>query len=125
MSADYQKVLVVDDREEFRSLCKIALKTFGKKEVRCAADGEEALQVAEEWPPDLILLDFNMPVMDGPATFDRLQSDSRWKDIPVIFLTASSDHPRLEEFKARGLKGTISKPFHPQNFIQAIADILG
>lgn len=123
MNVSFQKVLVVDDRDEFRNLCKIALEASGR-EVRTAANGAEALEALGDWPAELILLDYTMPVLDGPATFRKLREEPGTADIPVIFMTAMSDAPEIKAFKEQGLKGTIAKPFEIRSFVRSIEEIL-
>ncbi|WNS46279.1 two-component system response regulator [Paenibacillus sp. MMS20-IR301] len=82
-------ILVVDDTPDNISLLSGLLKEQYK--VKVATNGEKALQVAKAAPPDLILLDIMMPVMDGYETCRRLKDDEALRDIPVIFLTAKEE----------------------------------
>src|SRR6185503_5186479 len=80
------KILLVDDQRDIRSIVGLALGKIGKFEVRVCASGEEALIVAPEFSPDLLLVDLSMPVMDGVATLKGLRE--RGIDAPAIFFTA-------------------------------------
>lgn len=82
-------ILVVDDTPDNISLLSGLLKEQYK--VKVATNGEKALQVAKAAPPDLILLDIMMPVMDGYETCRRLKEDEKLRDVPVIFLTAKEE----------------------------------
>lgn len=82
-------------------------------EVRVCASGEEALGVAAEWRPALILLDVMMPRMDGPATFAKLKEQPETAQTPVVFITARTQAKEVEGFKALGARGVIGKPFDP------------
>ena len=82
------KVLVADDDATMLRIASLSLTKKGGHQVVCAADGAQAAAMAEADPPDLIILDGMMPVLDGPGVLLRLRQSDRTKDIPVIFLTA-------------------------------------
>jgi CheY-like chemotaxis protein len=82
-------------------------------ELRAAASGAEAISIAAEWLPSLILLDVMMPGMDGPTTLTHLRNDPRTADIPVLFMTARAQAREVQQFIALGAHGVISKPFDP------------
>jgi signal transduction histidine kinase len=103
-------VLVVDDTHSALKLLTDILKAAGFQ-VRPADSGELALASAAESPPDLILLDINMPVLDGYEVCRRLKRDERLKEIPVIFISALSE--TIDKVKAFGVGGVdyVTKPF--------------
>ncbi|MCX5793716.1 MAG: hybrid sensor histidine kinase/response regulator [Elusimicrobia bacterium] len=103
-------VLMVDDTPENLELLTGMLKERGYN-VRAAVNGKLALQAAHNDPPDLILLDINMPEMNGYEVCTALKSDEKLKDIPVIFL--SSLNETIDKVKAFGTGGVdyITKPF--------------
>ncbi|MCX5793715.1 MAG: response regulator [Elusimicrobia bacterium] len=103
-------VLMVDDTPANLELLSGMLKGRGYK-VRAAVSGKLALQAARNDPPDLILLDINMPEMDGYAVCGELKADEKLKDIPVIFLSALNE--TMDKVKAFGSGGVdyITKPF--------------
>lgn len=80
-------VLVVDDTASFREAVAAVIQRKGYRVLR-AADGKQALAVLADGPADLILLDVAMPVMDGPALLRNLRGDPRWRELPVILMTA-------------------------------------
>jgi CheY-like chemotaxis protein len=82
-------------------------------EVRSCACGADAIAVAAEWSPFLILLDVMMPGMDGPTTLARLRKDPRTVAIPVLFMTARAQEREVRQLIALGAQGVISKPFDP------------
>lgn len=82
-----KRILFIDDDQDLTFALSYLLKDAGYL-VRCAADGEEGLRMAIEEPPDLILLDFMMPVKDGFAVCVELQQIPALRDVPVIVLTA-------------------------------------
>ena len=103
-------VLMVDDIPENLKMLSEMLKGRGYK-VRAAVSGKLALQAARNDPPDLILLDINMPEMNGYEVCEKLKSDAKLKEIPVIFLTALTE--TIDKVKAFGTGGVdyITKPF--------------
>ena len=83
-------ILVVDDAE---INLKIAEKIISREySVECVSSGEDCLAYLMDHNPDLILLDLHMPELDGFEVMEKLNASANWKDIPVIFLTADSDH---------------------------------
>jgi CheY-like chemotaxis protein len=107
------RVLHVDDESDIREVVQISLQLDPDIAVRACACGVDALAVAAEWSPDLILLDVMMPVMDGPATFTHLRKDPRTASIPVVFMTARAQTSEIERFIRLGARGVVSKPFDP------------
>jgi CheY-like chemotaxis protein len=117
-------VLVVDDAPE---VARLVTKLLGKAyDVMLAADGEEALKRAAAELPDLILLDINLPKLDGWEVCKRLKDDPKLAGIPVVFMTAGSCTP---EDAARGLRlgaaEFLLKPFVREVLIHNIERILG
>jgi CheY-like chemotaxis protein len=86
--------------------------------------GEEALAVALDWLPDIILLDVMMPMMDGPATLSRLQENQRTATIPVVFMTARAQTRELDRFRALGAVGVIPKPFDPTTLAASLRNFV-
>jgi two-component system, OmpR family, response regulator len=107
------RILYVDDEADIREIASIALGIDPDLEVRTAASGSEALSVAREWQPALILLDVMMPGMDGPATLEALGGDPATSDIPVVFITARTQASEVARFRSLGAAGVIAKPFDP------------
>ncbi|MDD2727971.1 response regulator [Malikia sp.] len=104
-------ILLIDDSlVELRQL--IALMTSRDLRVSVAFNGRDGLHKAELLQPDLILLDINMPVMNGFATCRLLKTSERSRDIPVIFLSAANDADRRIEGLELGAVDFVSKPFH-------------
>ncbi len=105
-----KKILIVDDEPGIVRLLSMRLKAKGY-EIFEAYDGLECVQIAEKEVPDLILLDFKMPLMSGLLAFEKLIQLDITKNIPVVFMTA---YPKLEvknQVVFMGAKGFISKPF--------------
>lgn len=115
------KILIVDDDKAIRTIASISLRKKGGHEVLCAADGRKALALAESAQPDLVLLDRNLPDMDGLEACRRIRKNDRTKHIPVIFFTAKGN---THETPA-GAAGCIRKPFNPLTLPGRIREILG
>jgi CheY-like chemotaxis protein len=107
------RILHVDDEPDIREVVDMSLGLNADFEVRGCASGAEALAVAAEWSPFLIMLDVMMPGMDGPTTLARLRQNPRTAAIPVLFMTARAQAREVEQFVALGAQGVISKPFDP------------
>lgn len=108
------RVLHVDDEPDVRLLVEASLGLDPGLVTQSCASGAEALAIAAQWRPDVILLDATMPDMDGPATLARLKHDPQTAGIPVLFLTASHQDSDVDQFKAMGSVGVIAKPFDPR-----------
>jgi two-component system, cell cycle sensor histidine kinase and response regulator CckA len=117
-------ILVVDDRQDNRYLLEALLKAKGF-DVALAANGQEALTNARQSPPDLIVTDILMPVMDGFSLCRQWRSDERLRSIPLIFYTATYTDPRDEEFAlSLGADRFLTKPMDPDLFVRHINDVL-
>ena len=118
-----RKILMVDDVSTNIKCAEEVLK--GKYELINARSGQTALEILEETEPDLIILDVNMPDMDGYELIKIIKDKKEYANIPVIFLTAEND----EESEKKGLKlgatDYISKPFGPKILLGRIDSILG
>lgn len=107
-----QKILVVDDENLIRQLMSALLSPFG--EVSVVESGAEALEHAEKYNPDLIVLDVQMPEMDGYEVCKRLKANEKTASIPVVFLTANSTNEDEERGLEIGATDFIRKPISPQ-----------
>jgi CheY-like chemotaxis protein len=120
-----RKVLMVDDEPDIRQIGRMSLAKVGKWEVVLATGGLEAVELAKEHRPDLVLLDAMMPGLDGPATLARLRATPETQDIPVIFMTAKVQKQEVARYIEAGAAGVISKPFDPLQLPAEILRILG
>ena len=105
-----QTVLVVDDTPDNITLLASILSSYN---VKAATSGEKALHIAFSTPPDIVLLDIMMPVMDGYEVCSRLKNDLRTRDIPVIFITAMDDVSDETHGFELGAVDYITKPISP------------
>jgi CheY-like chemotaxis protein len=108
--SDHQKtILVADDRAPSRELIRSVLESCGYRVIE-AADGLETLQKANEFMPDLLLLDLQMPNMDGFGVVAQLRQDARFASRPIVALTASAMQGDRERAIAAGFSVYIAKP---------------
>lgn len=117
------KVLIVEDNEKNLTLFKIIIESLGY-ETLLARDGREGVIMSKEHTPDLILMDIQMPVMDGITAFKTLFSDERTKDIPIIALTSYAMKGDKEHLLEEGFNDYISKPISKDSFIETIKKVL-
>jgi diguanylate cyclase (GGDEF)-like protein len=111
MSDNHYKILVADDREDNLGLLREWLSSQ-EYYVRCARDGREALEIARQDPPDLILLDKVMPEVDGLSVARELKKEDRFSTVPIIVLTGRDDTRRHAIFDETGADDLIMKPLN-------------
>jgi len=117
-------VLHVDDDADVREIIGTAVGSDPNFNVRSCASGEEALAATANWSPDLILLDLNMPGMDGPTTLARLHKQPQTAGVPVIYVTAAARAKGLGDLRSSDVAGIIIKPFDPTTLCSQINAIL-
>ncbi len=117
------KVMIVDDAA---FMVKVAIKNLENAgyETVSAADGQECMDMIEEEKPDVILLDAEMPVMDGWETCEELKSNETTKDIPVIMCTGDDAEEYIERAKQLGAKGYLVKPYQIEAMKEKIEEAL-
>ena len=120
------KMLSVDDSAVIRKIIRGASDVLGY-ELLEAVNGAEALEVmAQEYENvSLILLDWNMPVMNGFDTLKALKQDSRFKNIPVMMVTTEGEKTNIVESIRAGAKHYLVKPFTPEDLTARMMDSLG
>lgn len=118
------KILIVDDKEQNLYMLQVLLEGHGY-EVVSAANGAEALKNARRDPPDMIISDILMPVMDGFTLCREWKGDERLKEISFVFYTATYTDPKDEELAlGLGADRFIVKPVEPDEFIKIIQDVI-
>lgn len=108
-----QRILYVEDDPSIQLVAKLALEGLGGYTVGLCSSGQEALEMAPQFSPDLILLDIMMPGMDGPATLEALRQRPEFASIPVVFVTAKAQPREVAHYTSLGAAGLITKPFDP------------
>lgn len=119
------RALVVDDDDSIREITQLALEVVAGWEVVSAGSGQEALGLAAEHRPDVIVLDLMMPGMDGLTTFRHLQEQESTAGIPVVLLTAKVQVGDRQLWDEMAVAGVISKPFDPMTLAGEISTMLG
>lgn len=119
-------VLIVDDSAVMRTMISRVLHLCGVPlgEVRQAADGAEALRAIAERPVDLVLLDVNMPVLDGEQTLRRLRADPATASLPVVVVSTEGSETRVQALVALDV-AFVHKPFAPEDLRATILRITG
>lgn len=118
------KILLVDDEEDIRLVASVSLQRMGGFQVILATSGEEAIELASNERPDVILMDFMMPDMNGEALLEKIRNDEKLRRIPVIFLTAKAKPTDVQRLLRLGAKGVIGKPFDPTHLSEEVQRIL-
>ena len=116
-------ILIADDYPDNLELLRLMLQS-GSYRVREARDGRECVIMASEEPPDLIMVDLSMPLLDGWGVFDELQNDPRTAAIPCVAVTAYGDTDR-ERALQRGFNDYLAKPFRSAELLRVVAKVLG
>ena len=111
-------ILVADDEPDIRSLVRSMLNEYGI--VLEASDGEEAINTASKWKPDLILMDVMMPKINGYAACQVIKTDKATKEIPVVMLTSIAHELDKKLAKKIGVSGYITKPFTSKELLNII-----
>jgi len=117
------KVLYIEDNLQNMRLVRKML-SFGGYEMIEAMDGISGLQVAEREHPDLILLNMNLPDIDGIEATSRIRSTSSLKDVPVVALTANTVYGEGERFLAAGCNGYLAKPVTKNELLNTVSKLL-
>jgi two-component system, cell cycle response regulator DivK len=118
-----KRILVVEDQEDNRQILRDLL-TSADFEVIEAVDGEAGLAAAAEHRPDLILMDIQLPGIDGYEATRRLKGDAALRDVPVIAVTAHALSGAEQEARAAGCDGYISKPISPRQLLAKVREYL-
>jgi len=99
---ELHKILYVEDETDIQSIARLALETVGGLELKVCSSGQEAVEGAADYGPDLILLDVMMPGMDGPTTLEKLRDIPELADCPVVFMTAKVQPHEVESYMEIG-----------------------
>ena len=117
------RILIAEDERDIRDLIAFTLR-FAGHEVIATANGEEALNMALQTVPDLILLDVRMPRMTGYEACRQIKAEDKTSNIPVVFLSAKGQESEVQTGLAAGATEYILKPFSPDNLTERIRVIL-
>ncbi len=117
------RICYVEDDEDIQRIVRMSLERVGKMTVEVVSDPTLAIQAITEFKPDLVMLDWMMPVMDGPTLFRQMKLRPETSALPVVFITAKASSRELDELKSLGAAGTISKPFNPKDLPEQLRAI--
>jgi len=109
------RICYVEDDEDIQRIVRLSLERIGKMTVDIVGDPAQAIERMIATRPDLVMLDWMMPGIDGPTLFRQMRAEPATAALPVVFITAKASERELAELKALGAAGTISKPFVPKD----------
>ncbi len=118
-----EKILIVEDEPRNMKVVAMTLKPYGYDLLQ-AKDGEEALEIAAADHPDLILMDIQLPKMSGVEATQQLRKMPRFKNTPIVALTAYAMKGDKEKFLAAGCDAYLSKPFNTRELPEMVAKML-
>lgn len=121
------KILIVDDSPILRRSIRRTLEQAGVQDPQIveAGNGAIAIEVLAEQPDiGLVLLDLNMPVMNGEATLEAIRSKPETADLPVVVVTTEGNIARLMRLQDLGILGYLRKPFQPEDLRKLVGDLL-
>jgi CheY-like chemotaxis protein len=118
------RILHVDDDSDIRKIVELSLGLDSNLTLVSCGNGADALAIASEWKPDLILCDFMMPGMDGPTVLTRLRECPATEKTPVVFMTARVESPELRRLMSLGAAAVFTKPFDPMTLAEMVRDQL-
>ena len=117
------RICYVEDDEDIQRIVRLSLERVGKMTVEVVGDPTKAIEAMTEFRPDLVMLDWMMPAMDGPALFRQMKLRPETNALPVVFITAKAAQRDLDELTKMGAVGTISKPFNPKDLPEQLRAI--
>ena len=120
-------ILIVDDSLPMRSVVKRTIKAagYGNSELLEAANGQQALELMRNSWIDMVITDYNMPVMNGLDFIRCIKKEDLLKNIPVVVVSTEGNQSKIEEFMDSGAAGYITKPFTAEAIRDVIVNILG
>ena len=123
MATCVKTILIADDEEDLRLLVQVTLENPAY-EIVTAVDGLSALHAIRSRPPDLLILDWMMPGLNGCQVVHQLRQNPQTSGIPVVMLTAQGERESQEEVQGLGLAGFLRKPFSPLELIHKVREVL-
>ena len=117
------RICYVEDDEDIQRIVRMTLERVGKMTVEVVGDPTLAIEAMTVFRPDLVMLDWMMPVMDGPTLFKQMKLRPETSALPVVFITAKASQRDLDELKTLGAVATISKPFSPKDLPEQLRAI--
>ena len=118
-----KRVCYVEDDEDIQRIVRVSLERIGKMTVELVTDPMVAIGAITSFKPDLVMLDWMMPGMDGPTLFRKMKQLPEVSALPVVFITAKATQRDMDELIALGAAGAISKPFSPKDLPEQLRAI--
>jgi two-component system, chemotaxis family, chemotaxis protein CheY len=120
-------ILIVDDSHIIRSMIArtIQMARVPVGEMLEAENGAQALETLSKNWIDLVMVDLNMPVMDGMTMIERMAEDNEMRNTPVVVVSTEGSESKLEKLRGRGVRAFVHKPFSPEIIRDVVKDILG
>jgi two-component system OmpR family response regulator len=117
------RICYVEDDEDIQRIVRMTLERVGKMTVEVVGDPTLAIEAMAAFRPDLVMLDWMMPKMDGPTLFRQMKLRPETSSLPVVFITAKASQRDLDELLALGAVAAISKPFSPRDLPEQLRAI--
>ncbi len=118
-----EKIFYAEDDEDIQRIVRMSLERIGKMTVMVEIDPLKAIEGIKAFQPDLVMLDWMMPGMDGPTLLKAMREQPETAGFPVVFITAKATVKDHEELAALGAAGIISKPFSPKDLPEQLRGI--
>jgi len=121
-----KKIIIADDSGMARMFIRRCLQIIGlgDTDIREATDGREALEMAKDDPPNLLITDLNMPNLDGESLLKRVKSSPKLCDLPVLVITSAGNPAREQALKEMGALGVLHKPVSPAMLVEILGDFI-
>ena len=119
-----KKILIVEDEVDILRLLSTILSSFGDYGIFCASGGQEALRIAREESPDIIILDIQLPGMNGYEVCKLIRSDPAISDIKVLMLSGMTQDSDWQKAQEVGADGYIAKPFSSIALVEKVEELL-
>ena len=123
MSSSVKTILIADDDEDLRLLVQVTLENPTYR-ILTAEDGCQAVDAVKQHHPDLLIIDWMMPGLNGCEAVTQLRQNSHTATIPVVMLTAKDGPEAQEQMASLALAGYLTKPFSPLELIQKVKEVL-
>ena len=119
-----RRILIVEDQEDNRAILRDLLSTAGYELIE-ATNGQEGVELAQQQRPDLILMDINLPVIDGYEATRRIKGDAALIATPIIAVTSYALSGDEAKARTAGCDGYVTKPFSPRQLLAKLREYLG
>jgi len=122
-ATELNRIFYAEDDEDIQRIVRMSLERIGKMTVQVESDPLKAIDGMIEFKPEMVMLDWMMPGMDGPTLLKAMRQRPETASYPVVFITAKASMKEHEELAALGAAGIISKPFSPKDLPNQLREI--